>query len=683
MERQKQYLDLAGDFVASIGKDYRFEFINRAGRELLGVGLEHDLQAHPLYVHQFYDATTWQALADDIFPEVLASGDWSGQLKLQNTSGQSIPVRLRLLPHLDDQGEVRGLTAIGQDQRLRHALQAQEAMADRILDSTIEGIMLTDAEARIQRVNTAFTQITGYTADEILGSTPKFLRSSHHDQPFYDVMNMALRQAGRWQGEVWNRRKSGELYLQWMSVSALRNDSGETSHYMSIFHDLTEMRAKEAEIQQLAFSDPLTGLGNRYKLSQTLLHQLKPVREGGSGSALALLCIDLGQLSPINDRFGMKGGDQLIQQQARQLQRELAEYLHFYRLAGDELVALMTDATDPAKAARYADKCIRLLQVPVQLNGELIHLSPSVGIALSPKDAEDGDTLLANAQTAMIAAKQAGRDGYHFYNQALSSDLRQRLMLEQQLRLAVQPDAELGLELYLQPKVSLSSRHLLGAEVLLRWHHPDKGMISPAEFIPLAEESRLIIALDRWVFDRTCRMLNEWLQQGRVLPSISINLSARQLQEPDLVDWCVATVQRYGLQPSMLELEITETAFINLADTVMGQLGQLKLAGFPLALDDFGTGYSSLTYLRRLPLDIVKIDRSFVADICDDPRATTLLRGVMQLLDDLGFAVVAEGIETLEQAELLQHIGCSCGQGFLYHRPMPVMDFVVLLDGPM
>ena len=236
----------------------------------------------------------------------------------------------------------------------------------------------------------------------------------------------------------------------------------------------------------------------------------------------------------------------------------------------------------------------------------------------------------------------------------------------------------MGLKLYLQPKASLPEGQIAGAEVLLRWEHPEKGLISPAEFIPLAEESRLIVALDRWVFARSCRLLQESAAAGYQLPSISINLSAKQLQEPDLVEWCANTVKRFGLDPGCIELEITETAFINLADTVLERLQALRNAGFSLALDDFGTGYSSLTYLRRLPLDVVKIDRDFVADLCHDERAATLLQGVMQLLDKLDFSVVAEGIETTEQSALLHSIGCEVGQGFLFHRPMPADEFIAL-----
>ncbi|ULG68707.1 putative bifunctional diguanylate cyclase/phosphodiesterase [Marinobacterium sediminicola] len=679
MDRQQHILDLTGDFVASVNREFGIEYINHSGRTLLGIAVNHDLHAEPLYVPQFHDSATWQRLAEDIFPQVVDQGQWSGQLTLHALDGETVPILMKLLPYLDETGEVSGFTAIGHDLRLRQALQTQQAMAERILDSTIEGIMVTDSAARIQRVNAAFTQITGYQSDDVVGKTPKFLRSNHHQQSFYDLMNASLQESGRWQGEVWNRRKSGELYLQWMSISALRDDRGCISHFVSIFHDLTEMRAKEAEIELLAFSDPLTGLGNRHKLNQALKHQLKRDQQR-SGAHLALLCIDIGQLSPINDRFGMKGGDELIKCQAERLNKRLGRDLHLYRLVGDELVALMVDITDPADVARYASDCIRQLQEPVFLNGEAIRMSPAIGIALSPKDATESDVLLSNAQTAMLAAKQQGRDSYHFYDEALSCEMRQRLMLEQQLRLAVKSGASMGLELYLQPKVHLGSRQLAGAEVLLRWQHPEKGMISPAEFIPLAEESRLIVHLDRWVFEHTCKLLSHWQQQGFVLPALSINLSARQLQEPDLVEWCQAVIHEYGLSASMIELEITETAFINLSDSVLDQLTTLRSAGFHLALDDFGTGYSSLTYLRRLPLDVVKIDRSFVADISQDARATTLLRGVMQLLHELDFSVVAEGIETTEQAELLQQIGCRLGQGFLYYRPMPIDEFVGLLD---
>jgi len=679
MDRQQQFLDLTGDFIASVDMHYRIEFINRSGRELLGIDPEHDLRVQPLHVSDFHAESTWQQLSRDIFPQVLGCGHWNGVVNFRTLSGHEIPLSLRILAHFDEQGQVTGLTGIGQDQRLQRALQTQEAMAERILDSTIEGIIVTDAGARIQRVNPAFTQITGYTAAKVMGQTPKLLRSNHHEQPFYDTMNTSLRHHGSWQGEVWNRRKSGEVYLQWMSVSALKDNHGKVTNYVSIFHDLTEMRAKEAQIEELAFTDPLTGMGNRYKLMQTLTQMLRQDRKATTGiTRIALMCIDIGQLSPINDRFGMRGGDQLIKRQAERLQQLLGERLSFFRLTGDELVAIINDTSDLTGITRYAGEAIGQLQVPLYLEGEAIRLSPSAGLAVFPKDGEDADTLLACAQTAMIAAKQAGRDSYRFYDETLSNELRQRLMLEQQLRLAIQHETGLGLQLYLQPKVSLKDRGLAGAEVLLRWQHPDNGMISPGEFIPLAEESRLIVALDRWVFTQSCLLLQQWQPMLSSLPSLSVNLSARQLQEPDLVEWCVNTVRRHGLRPEQLELEVTETAFINLADDVMRQLAELREAGFRLALDDFGTGYSSLTYLRRLPLDVVKIDRSFVADLCADKRAATLLKGVMQLLSELEFSVVADGIETEEQAELLQRIGCTTGQGFLYYRPMPAAEFMRL-----
>ena len=681
MDRQSQFLDLTGDFVASFDPHYRIEYINTSGRRLLGIDLERDLKARPLDVRELYADETWQQLSRDIFPEVMISGCWSGTLNFRSLSGHEVPVQLRILAHRDEQGQITGLTAIGQDQRLRRALQTQEAMAERILDSTIEGVIVTDADARIQRVNTAFTQITGYSAEEVVGKTPKLLRSQHHEPSFYEAMNTALKEQGNWQGEIWNRRKSGEVYLQWMSVSAIRDDQGRITSFVSIFHDLTEMRAKEARIEELAFTDPLTGMGNRHKFVQTLNDLLKSQSAHPHPTdkpSIALLCIDVGQLSPINDRFGMNGGDRIIKWQVERLQQKVGDRLNLYRLAGDELVAILSDPADLTDIARSACECIEQLQVPLQLEEESIRLSPAIGLAVYPKDGKEVDTLLSCAQTAMLAAKQKGRDQYRFYDETLSDELQQRLMLEQQLRLAVQHEEGCGLELYLQPKVNLDDHSLVGGEVLLRWQHPEKGMISPADFIPLAEESRLIVALDRWVFRQACELLRHWKDRMSELPRLSINMSARQLQESDLIEWYVNTVQEHGLDARQLEIEVTETAFINLADDVLEKLSGLREAGFGLALDDFGTGYSSLTYLRRLPLDVVKIDRSFVADLSTDARATTLLKGVMQLLSELDFHVVAEGIETDEQARLLRSIGCSTGQGYLYYKPIPASEFMQL-----
>lgn len=688
MEKQSQLLDLAGDFIARVNLEHRIESINRAGRKLLGIAQDHDLMTDPLYVHQFHDTDTWQELEESIFPHVLKEGRWRGKLSFNTTEGQQVPVSVRIQPHYDPQNNICGLTGVGEDLRLHESLKIQQAMAERILDNTIEGIMVTDAGAHIEQVNAAFTKITGYSSKEVIGKTPKFLRSSHHEQSFYDLMNKVLQKKGGWQGEILNRRKSGELYLQRMSISALFTpEGGEITHYIAVFHDLTKMLAKDVDIEKLALRDPLTGFGNRYKLTNTLKYHLM----GGQfprGIKLALLCIDLGRLSLINDRFGMKGGDDFIKHQAELLRQKLGRKLHLYRLSGAEFVALLVDYGSLTEVVRYADKCIKYLQRPVFLDGAKVHMSPSVGIALSPKDTRESDVLMANAQTALLAAKQAGRDCFQLYDETLSCELRNRLSLQQNLKLAIESGG-MGLQLYVQPKVNMDRSSISGAEVLLRWLHPERGMISPADFIPLAEESKLIVQLDRWVFKQACELLQtwqqrgiltHWQQQGSPLPILSINLSGRQLQESDVADWCTLTVKQHGLTPDLIELEITETAFINISNYVLDQLNSLKASGFKIALDDFGTGYSNLTYLRYLPVDVVKIDRSLITDITRcDKRETTLLEGVVRLLHDLDFTTIAEGIESDDQAELLRSMGCNIGQGYFYYRPMPIAEFSRLL----
>lgn len=674
MNKKCRSLNFNKDFFAELDINGHLKFINRYGRDLLGIPIDFDINKEDIFAHEILKKTNFLDFKNQVLPLTLSEGVWQGVMNFRSLCDESIPMQLEMRLCRDKCDGDNILTLIGHDLRLQHAFMLQEAITDNFLAMSSEGIIVTDKYFRILKVNPAFNLITEYLHEEVTGRTPRFL-FTNDSQDFYKTIYDSLNQKGVWQGEIWCRRKSGDIILLFVSISKLHFTGSKTSHYLSVFHDLTEKRAKDAEIAQLAFINPITGMGNRYSLIQTITQRIN--RVSCHIPPLAIMCVDLGQISPINDRFGMRGGDELIRRQGLRLQ-QLGEGLRFFHLAGDQFVILVPDASDLTNIGRYADNCIKHLQKPIVLEGEQIMLSPSIGVALLPKDAQDADTLMACAQTAMIAAKEQGREVYCFYNQAISDLIRQRLMLAQQLRLAMQADSVLGLELYLQPKVTLPTGQIQGAEVLLRWNHPEYGMIAPSEFIPLAEESRLIVTLDRWVFANACHALKRWRLSGFSIPHISINLSARQLQEPDLVNWCIETASSYGLSPDNLELEITETGFINLADTVLMQLQALRHAGFSLALDDFGTGYSSLTYLRRLPLDVVKIDRSFIADLCHDDRAATMLQGVLQLVKSLGYSVVAEGIETDEQVKCLQAIECDTMQGFLFYPPMPADDFITL-----
>ena len=673
--RQQTIIEAANQMIATIAVDQQLIYLNTFGRQLLGVAQDHDLLTEPLYVHEFHQAATYQYLNTEIFPKLVANAErWDGELEIKNLQGELIPAHMTIVPHLDAQGEVIWITGIAKDLRLRKQYEAQQRLALRVFDNTIEGIMVTDAQARILQVNQAFVEITGFTEEEVLGRTPKMLRSEHHDEYFYDAMWDQVEADGRWQGEIWNRRKDGSVFLQWLSINCLRDPQGKTQYYVSVFHDLTEMRAKEAEISHLSNHDPLTGLGNRHLLNERIHHAIRQARH--QSSRLALMAIDLGEIQLINETLGHVACDRLIQSQGKKLATMMDDSVTVVRFGADEFTVLIEDVVDPYSVSQLAQKIRQSLQEAVELDGHRVRLSPSLGIAFYPEDATDDGGLLRNAQVALNQAKQSGRDTFRFYDQNMGQEARERLMLEQSLRDAITQGA---LELHYQPKVSLNTGAIYGAEALLRWNHPTLGSISPAVFIPIAEVSGLIVEIGYWVFREVCRQLSDWRQDGLKLPRIAVNMSVQQLERTDLLQQLLSSLQTYHLPVDALELEITETGLMKSEGLALSSVQSLSSEGFRLALDDFGTGYSSLSYLRRLPLSTLKIDRSFISDMQSDRVALSIVRTIIQLSRDLGLDVVAEGVELSEQVDQLREMGCDLVQGYFFYRPMSAERFQTLL----
>lgn len=552
-----------------------------------------------------------------------------------------------------------------------------QRLNDRILDNTIEAIVVTDTTGRILQVNRAFSQITGYSAEEALGKTPSMLRSGRHPGSFYQAMWQQIEHKGHWSGEVWNRRKTGEIYLQWLSVNALKNDRNETTHYVAISHDLSELRAREAEIEFLAFHDPLTRLGNRQllmsQLEQTFNYSKRTQRTFG------LMILDVGRLRPINDHFGMNVGDEIIQIQAERLHLLVSDQNTLVRLQGDTFAIICRHPNDEVSIARLAKKLLKSLSRGITLQDKSLLMRPSIGIALFPLDALDRNDLLQAAEHAHQAAKRQGRQCFHFFDHSQHTEQQRALIIEHALTGLVGDSDTAQLSLYYQPKICLHTQSLCGAEALLRWQHPEIGMISPGEFIPIAEQSSLSVRLDRWVLRRVCSQIHHWLQLGLNPPQIAVNLSAYQLDQEDFADWLTELVKAYQLQPQRLQLEITETAMIRNGDSALRLLSSLQHRGFSISLDDFGTGYSSLAYLNSLPLNELKIDQGFVQQIAHNERSLRLLESVVNLARNLNLEVVMEGVETQEQVELLRPLGALKVQGYFYYPPQPEDQWLTLL----
>jgi diguanylate cyclase (GGDEF)-like protein/PAS domain S-box-containing protein len=572
----------------------------------------------------------------------------------------------------DTQGEPLRMTGICLDITERKRAEADLRLAAAAFE-TQEGIMITDAHGVIERVNKAFTQITGYAADEVIGCSETLLHSGRHDAAFYATVWQDMLCTGAWQGEVWSRRKNGEEYAQWLSMTVVRDDNAAIVHSVCTMLDISQRRLREAEVAQLAFYDPLTGLANR-RLMKDRLHQALAVsarteREG------ALMFIDLDRFKSINDTLGHDKGDLLLQQVAQRLSSCVREGDTVARPGGDEFVVML--AADLSKAADEAavqarvvgEKILTALNQPYDVAGDEYHGSASIGVALFGSQRIPMDELLKRADQAMYQAKAAGRNTLRFFDSAIQQSLQMRSTLEAGLHQAVQRG---DFVLHFQPGFDRAGR-LLGAEALVRWQHPRHGLILPDDFINIAEETGLIVSLGRWVLEAACAQLAAWSTEPEMARLfLSVNISARQLHDKRFVRNVLEAVERSGADATRLKLELTESMMLDDVGDTIAKLKDLKARGVGFSLDDFGTGYASLTYLKRLPLDQLKIDRSFVEDMLTSPRDAAIARAVVELGRSLGLTVIAEGVETWSQRDLLADYGCQVFQGNLFGLPAPM-----------
>ncbi|OHC63799.1 MAG: hypothetical protein A2045_06350, partial [Rhodocyclales bacterium GWA2_65_20] len=514
---------------------------------------------------------------------------------------------------------------------------AQLRLAASVFENTSEGVVVTDDQAHIVSVNAAFTEITGYEAAEAIGRKPNLLRSDHHDAGFYRIMWDALLATGRWQGEIWNRRKSGEAYLEWLTINRIPEADGIPASYVSVFNDITEQRRKDEHIRHLAFHDPLTALPNRALLQDRLRHAIERARR--EDGRLAVIFIDLDRFKVINDTLGHDVGDMLLQEVAVRIKSQLRGMDTVARMGGDEFVVLIEDLREAEHCATLAGAIIADIARPLEIQGNAIQAGASLGIAFFPADGDDALELMKHADTAMYAAKAEGKGTYRFFQAAMMEETLRRLKLETELRHAI---AGGGLVLHYQPKVSLASGEVLGVEALVRWRHPELGLVPPDAFISVAEECGLIVPLGDWVLNEACRQAAAWQAQG-LTPTIAVNISAKQLQQDSLVEQIAALTEHHGIPPSRLQVELTESVLMADPEKVSDMLVRLREIGVTVAVDDFGTGYSSLSYLRRLPIDVLKIDRSFVMNADQNEEDAQIVRTIVALGHALKLDIVAEG----------------------------------------
>jgi diguanylate cyclase (GGDEF)-like protein/PAS domain S-box-containing protein len=554
----------------------------------------------------------------------------------------------------------------------RKSTENELQIAASVHEAISEAIVVTDAEDRIIAINPAFTQVTGYTSDEAIGQTPRMLKSGRHDHAFYEQLWHALETTGRWEGEIWNRRKNGEEYPEWLSINTLRDASGKVLRRIGMFADITEKKRTEETIWRQANYDSLTDLPNRRLFRDRLEHEIMKAQR--AGLYVALLFIDLDRFKEVNDTLGHHTGDLLLVEAARRICSFVRATDTVARLGGDEFTVIMSDLFDTDRVGEVAQGMLRALAEPFPLGKDAVYISASIGITIFPSDANNIESLLRNADQAMYAAKEQGRNRFSYFTASMQATAQRRLQLSNDLRGAISSGQ---FEVYLQPIVDLASDRICKAEALLRWRHPVHGMVDPSQFIPIAEETGIITEIGDWVFRESVRLAKAWYDATpaedfeRCHIQISVNKSPRQFFTGNTHRTWIEYMTEVGLPTTCIVIEITEGLLLDDRPEVAEKLEQFRNAGFTISLDDFGTGYSAMSYLKKFPIDFLKIDQSFVRDMATDHGDQAIVEAIIVMAHKLGMKVIAEGVETVAQRDMLKAAGCDFGQGYLFSRPIP------------
>ena len=588
--------------------------------------------------------------------------------------GSLVWLSVSWVPITDAKGVFTGFRTSGRDITDRKQVEAELRIAAVAFDS-LEGMMVTDANSTILRVNSAFTECTGYTAEEVVGRTPRLLQSGRHDTAFFREMWETIHRVGGWQGEIWDRRKNGEVYPKWLTISAVTGDDGVVSHYVGTHHDITERKIAEERIRELAFFDALTRLPNRTLLLDRLTQAIAVSAQGKTCGAL--LFIDLDHFKTLNDTLGHDKGDVLLQQAAKRLAASVSESDTVARVGGDEFVVVLGNLHENRQEAAnqtevVGERILAVLGNAYQLDDVEYRSTASIGATVFKGHQTSIDELLKQADLAMYKSKERGRNAMCFFDPAMQTAVVERADMEVGLRKAIE---EHQFVLHYQAQV-IDGGRVTGAEALVRWQHPQRGIVAPADFIPLAEETGLIHALGSWVLATACAQLALWtVRPDMAHLTLAVNVSAQQFREPDFVDKVLTVIHQTGANPNRLKLELTESLLVDNVQDIIQKMWALKVKGVVFSLDDFGIGYSSLSYLKRLPLDQLKIDESFVRDVLVDPNDAAIARTIVALAQSLGLGVIAEGVETEAQRDFLASVGCHAYQGYYYCRPLSVEGF--------
>ncbi|TVO52325.1 EAL domain-containing protein [Denitromonas halophila] len=672
--RFRATFDQAAVGIAHVAPDGRWIRVNRRLSEIVGYSPE------VLLTKTFQDITHPDDLDADLqqLQRTLA-GEISGytmEKRYFHRDGHVIWISLTVSLVRRAEGVPDYFISVVEDISERRRAAEARRQAAAVFESTREGIIITDLKRRILAVNPAFTDITGYAAEEVLGKSPAILQSGHESEALYQSMWASIHALGHWQGEVLNRRKNGELFPELLTVSTVRDAAGLPSQYVALLTDLSRLRRSEAQLAHLAHYDPLTDLPNRLLVQSRLDHALDAAqRESG---LLAVMFIDLDRFKDVNDSLGHPVGDELLVAIAQRMRSRLRESDTLARLGGDEFLVVLEDIHRPEDAAEVAQGLILLQDAPIRLpSGHEVYVGVSIGISLYPNDGDTTTELIRQADAAMYQAKSQGRNTFRFYTAALTEAADQRLAMEGRLRRALLAGEFV---VHYQPQFIAATGEIVGCEALVRWQDPDGSLVPPASFIPLAEDTGLIVPLGRWVLETACAQAQAWRVAGVADLVMAVNLSARQLQQRDLVSVVADVLERTGLPADRLKLELTESMIMDHGEEAIALLRSLKALGVSLSIDDFGTGYSSLAYLKRFPIDEMKIDRGFVRETPDDASDAEIVATIIAMARNLKLRVVAEGVETQRQLDFLIRLGCSACQGFLVSPGLPADEFAAFVS---
>ncbi|MBF3269066.1 EAL domain-containing protein, partial [Pseudomonas aeruginosa] len=591
--------------------------------------------------------------------------------------GRKIPIELRIVLMWDEHDRFEGLLGIARDISQQRRAERELRMAATVFEHSTAAIMVTDPAGYIVQVNDSFSRLTGYSPADVLDQQPRLLTADRQEANQLKHVLASLQHSGSWEGEILQKRKTGELYPSWVGITAVRDEEGDLVSFVCFFSDISERKASERRIHRLAYYDALTHLPNR-TLFQDRLHTALQQAER-NGQWVVLMFLDLDRFKPINDSLGHAAGDRMLQEVATRLSACVSQDDTVARMGGDEFTLLLPSQGDREialkRAIQVAELILGRLARPFTLEGREFFVTASIGVALSPQDGAELSLLMKNADTAMYHAKEMGKNNFQFYQAEMNARALERLELESDLRRAL----ELGeFVLHYQPQFTGDGRRLTGAEALLRWQHPRRGLVPPSEFIPVLEEIGLVAQVGDWLLAEACKQLRSWHKAKVRVPKVSVNLSARQFADGQLGERIAAILYETGIPPACLELELTESILMSDVAEAMQILSGLKRLGLAIAVDDFGTGNSSLNYLKQFPIDVLKIDRSFVDGLPHGEQDAQIARAIIAMAHSLNLMVIAEGVESQAQLDFLREHGCDEVQGYLFGRPMPAEQFGML-----